>query len=88
MLSTAAHVDRQHPGLTAPGMAPSNTLMIHMDEKLLPKEKNKVSKALDRITLVRTGLCSVQGTLSTKQALHGKRWEKEKEDGLGEYKWD
>ncbi|XP_032304720.1 uncharacterized protein LOC107323256 [Coturnix japonica] len=44
MLSTAAHVDRLHPGLTAPGMAPSNTLMIHMDEKLLPKEKNKLRK--------------------------------------------
>ncbi|XP_040545001.1 transcription factor HES-5 [Gallus gallus] len=44
MLSTAAHVDRLHPGLTAPGMAPSNTLMIHMDEKLQPKEKNKLRK--------------------------------------------
>ncbi|XP_019478079.1 transcription factor HES-5-like [Meleagris gallopavo] len=44
MLSTAAHVDGLHPGLTAPGMAPSNTLMIHMDEKLLPKEKNKLRK--------------------------------------------
>ncbi|XP_072210468.1 transcription factor HES-5-like [Excalfactoria chinensis] len=44
MLSTAAHVDRLHPGLTAPGMAPSNTFMIHMDEKLLPKEKNKLRK--------------------------------------------
>lgn len=73
MLSTAAHVDRLHPGLTAPGMAPSNTLMIHMDETLQPKEKNKVSKALDRVTLVRTGLRSVQGTASAKQALHGKR---------------
>uniref|UniRef100_A0A669QUE2 Transcription factor HES-5 n=1 Tax=Phasianus colchicus TaxID=9054 RepID=A0A669QUE2_PHACC len=25
-------------------MAPNNTLMIHMDEKLLPKEKNKLRK--------------------------------------------
>lgn len=30
-------------------MAPSNTIMIHMEEKLLPKEKNKVSRALDGI---------------------------------------
>lgn len=26
-------------------MAPSNALMVHMEEKLLPKEKNKVSGA-------------------------------------------
>lgn len=30
-------------------MAPSNALVIHMEEKLLPKEKNKVSRAPERI---------------------------------------
>lgn len=30
-------------------MAPSNALMIHMEEKLLPKEKNKVSRAPEGI---------------------------------------
>lgn len=30
-------------------MAPSNALVIHMEEKLLPKEKNKVSRAPEGI---------------------------------------
>ena len=30
-------------------MAPSNALMMHVEEKPLPKEKNKVSRAPERI---------------------------------------
>lgn len=52
-------------------MAPSNTLVSHMEEKLLPKEKNKVSRALDRIG--KAGPCSIQWAASVKLILHGKR---------------
>lgn len=37
-------------------MAPSNALMIHVEEKLLPKEKNKVSRAPNRSGQTWSGL--------------------------------
>nr|XP_009922899.1 PREDICTED: transcription factor HES-5-like [Haliaeetus albicilla] len=43
-LSAAARRGGLCPSLRALRMAPSNTLMIHMEEKLLPKEKNKLRK--------------------------------------------